>query len=198
MFSANQSVTISGTNTGIIVSQSKPSDTTSAWLQLDSFGRPVRLYFFAQGAWLSIHPELPGMAKIWMGGSVPDFTTFDGGDAQALSAISGPMWQEILRAQIPIGEGTLPSGTVLTPGATGGEEKHTITQAELPAIDFYQNPFVGSPLNGSFFPGGAPDLGQIKPLPTKGTLGNGVAGNNLPPYLVVVYIQRTTRQYYAA
>lgn len=129
-------VTFPSTFTGISVSSTKPSDTTLAWLQLDSLGRPVRLYFFAQGAWLSQHPAASGLTQWWFN-TLPDFTTFDGGDANGIGPTSGPMWQlakdksgNVIAAQFPIAAGTLPSATVLAVGDVGGEEKHVLTPAE--------------------------------------------------------------------
>src|SRR6185369_16638359 len=100
--------------TGITASATKPTDTTQGWLQLDSQGRPVRLYYFAQGAWLSLHPLIPGMDQPFFG-TLPNFTTYDGGDANAVSAISGPMWEVVteMAAQFPLAAGTLASGLVI-------------------------------------------------------------------------------------
>lgn len=138
----------------ITVSSTPPADHTVAWLQLDSMGRPVRLYFFAQGAWLSMHPETPGMIKLW-NQTLPNFNTFDGGSAAVISDISGPMWQlastaldgsgtQVLQAQFPIGVGdfktNIPASTsgivnvgannVTTTGAVG-EDKHKLLDTEL-------------------------------------------------------------------
>lgn len=130
-FSSNQSVTFPVTFTGITVSSTQPTDTTQAWLQLDSTGSPVRIYYFSQGAWLSRHPLIPGMAIPWFG-TLPTFTTFDGGDANAVSAISGPMWEVVteMAAKFPLAAGTLPSGTAVSDGDSGGEETHTLTSGE--------------------------------------------------------------------
>lgn len=143
-FTAQQYVSINSL-ASIIVSSTPPgaSDHDKAWLQLDSSGRPVRLYFFAQGAWLSPHPLQPGFTMIW-NQALPNFQTFDGGDASAapFAAISGQMWQlmattldglgtQVAQAQFPAGVGTLPSGALVTLGGVGGEEVHRLTQQEL-------------------------------------------------------------------
>jgi hypothetical protein len=116
-------------STNIIFAATKPADTTLGWGQLDNLGRLQRIYYFAQGAWLAKHTSEPGTTIIWTS-SLPDFTAFDGGDANPLSAISGPMWEEVvaLRAKLPIGVGTLPSGKVLAIGDTGGAEPITVDQ----------------------------------------------------------------------
>ena len=128
------SVSVSTNNTGIYVSATKPADTTLVWKQLGSDGRPIRDYVFVGGLWLSRHTLEPGSIMLW-GSALPNFASFDGGDAGALSVVSGPMWEEVteLRAKFPIGAGTLPSGTVLAVGDTGGEEKHVLTIPEIPA-----------------------------------------------------------------
>jgi hypothetical protein len=125
-----------GASFGVQSQLSTPSDTSKPWLRLDSLGRPVRLYTFAQGAWLSPHP-IPSGLTMWWFTALPDFTLFDGGDSNTISAVSGPMWQQaldasgnLISAKFPIAAGTLPSGTVLVPSATGGEEKHILTAAE--------------------------------------------------------------------
>lgn len=131
-FSSLQSVTFPDTFAGVVASDTKPGDTDRVWLQLVG-GKPVRLYSFF-GTWLSRHPLVPGFTMIWMS-ALPDFTTFDGGDANVITADStGPMWEEAteLRAKIPIGVGTLPSTTVLNQGDTGGEEKHSLAANEMP------------------------------------------------------------------
>jgi len=173
----------------------------------------VRFYSFAQGAWLSLHPSIPGMTMIWTG-ALPDFTTFDGGDANASSAISGPMWQVVLQATFPMGAGTLPSGTVVTSGQTGGEEKHVLTLNELAphthAVKLtHGNSYTGEPNvltvgNGSADPqpftdpiaglssGGDPSTAiGTPPIPQ-----SALAHNTLPPYTVVIFIQRTARLFY--
>lgn len=130
-FSAAQTVTFPNTFTGIIVSATKPTDTTQAWLQLDTLGRPVRVYGFAQGAWMSLHPVVPGFTMLWTN-ALPTFTTFDGGDANAVSSISGPMWEQVtdFNARSPMGVGTLPSGQAVALADQLGEETHVLTATE--------------------------------------------------------------------
>ena len=217
-FAAIYSVTLAqGTGITIIASASKPTDTTAVWLKLDSLGRPERLYYFAQGAWLSLHPAVPGTTIIWTS-ALPNFQTFDGGDnSGVISAISGEMWKEVeeLRARFPIGAGTLPSGTVLAVGDTGGEEKHTLTQAELPVHNHFA--FKAESVGDA-----APNVStttyaartfddnddNVERYRVKGTtntadvgltgnVGNGESHQNLPPYLTVYFLRRTDRLFYA-
>jgi len=204
---------------GFVVSATKPTDTTVAWLQLDSLGRPTRLYFFAQGAWLSLHPTVPGLTMWWFQ-ALPDFTIFDGGDANSASPISGAMWQQaldansnVIAAQFPIAAGTLPSTTVLSVPGSGGEEQHVLVAGEVaphthildgvginmecPGSQQYlaSGHFVGDRNRPSAVPGAD--------VPTKTNVGGGTGGiasghNNMPPYVVGYLLQRTNRLYYVA
>lgn len=215
-FSSVQTVIFPATFTGITVSATKPTDQTQAWLQLDSFGRPVRIYYFAAGAWLSQHPLPPGFTMLWTT-ALPTFTSFDGGDANPLSAISGPMWEEVtaFRARFPLGPGTLPSGTVVAVGATGGTEDVTLTAQNIPGPDV--NVWVGSS-DGSA--SGIREALQTVNNPHGGTSaayqssdgvvghnnyidnpygdasGNATSHSNMPPYVAMYALRRTTRLFY--
>lgn len=210
-FSAVQSVTFPSTLGGITVSGSKPTDITRAWLQLDTLGRPIRLYYFAQGYWLSQHPLQPGHTMIWIG-PLPDFTTFDGGDNGAAGPSSGPMWQQavdaggnlVLQAQFPIGAGTLPSGKVITNGTTGGEENHILTTQEIPP---HTHEITVEPTSSDGANTTALFKGAGLQIPTDGgTVGDPASGtpptkalphNCMPPYYGVYFLQRTNRLFYS-
>ena len=228
-FSAQQFVAIN-TISSIVVSSTPPADHTVAWLQLDSLGRPTRLYFFAQGAWLSLHPQVPGATMLW-NQALPDFTTFDGGDANAApwSSISGQMWQlcattldglgtQVLQAQFPVGVGSFANSGVPLPvalAATGGEDLHVLTQPEAPP--HYHNEKIA--VNRAVANGGSTDTtgggGFVGPIadggtelltsvaegdpataPPGGVPVSARAHNNLPPYYVVYFLQRTNRLFY--
>lgn len=229
-FAAAGHVTFPSTFSGITRSASKPSDQTQAWLKLDSLGRPVRLYSFASGAWLSLHPTVPGTTIMWIN-AVPNFTTFDGGDANALSSLSGPMWQVAvdlannpITAKFPIAVGTLPSGLVLNVGDTGGEEKHTITEAESVVQSSHQHAVarmrsdhfqLAFPTGGNahampgYAPGGSGDVTPASQsdystfgattlqTDTVSVPSTPTAMNNMPPYIAVYFLQRTARLFYA-
>jgi hypothetical protein len=135
LFGAALSVSIP-TASGITVSATKPSDTSSIWFQIDSLGRFLRMYIYGQGSWLSSHPIAPGLTMWWFD-TLPNFTTFDGGDNNAIGPASGRMWQQakdgngtLITAKFPVTAGTLPSTTVLALGDTGGEENHTLLSSE--------------------------------------------------------------------
>lgn len=223
-FSQQQYVNISVTSS-IVVSSTTPSaaDHDKAWLQLDSFGRPVRLYFFAQGAWLSQHPLPPGFIMIW-NQALPNFQTFDGGDANAApwASLSGQMWQlaattldglgtPILNSGIPLGvstgTGSLPSGALVTLGQTGGEDLHKITGQEM--FPHTHGVHVLRVQHGSVDTDVmTPNTGDPSQQPDKTTLSFGgdpatgspptaaLGHNTLPPFTGVYFLQRTNRLFY--
>ncbi len=217
-FAAIYSVILSaGTGLNVVASSTKPADTSSVWLQLDSLGRPVRVYYFANGAWLSMHPLVPGHIMIW-DQALPNFATFDGGDANPISPVSGPMWEEVteLRARFPIGAGTLPSTLVLAVTETGGEEKHTLVSAETPAhthfefadkISTVENQVIATEQTARRRNSGSGDDYQMVRAVEEATLGltssfggDGAgattAHQNLPPYYTVYYLRRTQKLFY--
>lgn len=223
-FSAAQFVTLAGISSGFVVSATPPADHTVGWLQLDSLGRPVRLYFFAQGAWLSQHPLPPGFTMLWNLG-LPNFQTFDGGDSSAApySPLSGQMWQlmsttqdglgtQVLQAQFPVGVGNFVlSGAVVVTGA-GGEDKHILTPSEGPPHTHPENIAINRavPAGGQTDPSG--NGGFVGPIGLGGSeifgktaLGDPSSGNpptlaqphnNLPPWYGVYFLQRTNRLFY--
>jgi len=135
-FAAASQVELPDALSQIVWQSTQPSDQTVSWGKVDSLGRPIGIFRFAQGFWLSLHPLVPGLTQWWFTAQ-PDFTSFDGGDANPISATSGPMWQlakdgggNIIAAKFPITAGTLPSSKILSVGNTGGEENHLLTIAE--------------------------------------------------------------------
>ena len=211
------SVSISTNNTGIYVSTTAPADTTLVWKQLDASSlRPIRDYVYVSGLWLSRHTLEPGSIMLW-GEALPDFTTFDGGDANALSVISGPMWEEAteLRARFPLGVGTFPSGTAVAVGDTGGEETHILTSNELAKHQHPCWPTDGGDGNVGMLwshldPGGESCTSSLEKIiqpsdscPTQTQLlardqtDGGAGHNTVPPYYGVYFLRRTTRQFFA-
>lgn len=222
-FAAAGFVNIPDSAAPIIRQSSKPTDPTVNWLQLDSLGRPVRLYEFAQGAWLSIHPIVPGLTMWWFN-ILPDFTTFDGGDANPLSDISGPMWQQakdnngnLIAAKFLLTPGTLPSGTVVALGDTGGQETITLAATNLPthnhqlwvgasdgtvpgikeALQTVDNPHAGTPAAYQLSDGVTDHNNYVKNAAQGDVNGNPVAINTMPLYLVGYLLQRSDRIFYA-
>lgn len=216
VFSAHQFVELGDqTGVGITVSATKPSDQTLPWLQLDQYGKPIRIYWFAGGAWLSRHPLPPG-ATMWWFAVAPNFSTFDGGDGGAESDVSGPMWRLAklpdgteIAAKFPLVAGTLPSGTILAVGDQGGEEKHVLVQTELPSAWNSITSVLKAwrtnleTLAGQWLaPSAALGGGPTTPATETGTFtfaneGGDQGHNTMPPYAVGYLLQRTPlRQFY--
>lgn len=214
-FAALMSVTFPTTFTGITTSSTTPTDTSQAWLQLDSSGRPTRLYYFAQGAWLSQHPLVPGHTVIWFG-ALPNFAIYDGGDSNAISAISGPMWQQaedasgnLIEAKFLLTVGSLPSGTAVTVGGTGGEEKHQLVAGEdVPHTHQITQNLYKVGMNAATNDAQSLIQNSTFQSPTAATLTTDSTGgtgtpaaalphNNLPPYIGCYLLQRTGRLFYA-
>lgn len=207
-FGAALSVTIPSSTGGITISSTKPSSTADIWFRTDSLGRFLGTYLYGQGAWLSPHPSVPGLTQWWFS-ALPNFTTFDGGDANAPGPASGPMWQQaldgnnnLIAAAFPIAAGNLPSGKVLAIGGTGGEENHTLTENEL-APHAHNVSFLFKEVPTGFTGGAAQPalfLNATYPNPTitpTDSDGGGQPHNNIPPYVVGYLLQRTTRLFYS-
>lgn len=118
---------------------------------------------------------------------------------------TGAMWQAIsqLAARFPIGVGTFPSTAPVLIGTTGGEEKHALTAAEngphrhdkpddIAGIDGYWAHMAAG--GGTFNVLGAGVDSHISAQ--TGESGSGTPHNTVPPYLVVWFIQPTSRAYY--
>jgi len=223
-FAQNLFAQIPGSNNQLVVSATKPADSTVAWLQLDSSGRPTYLFYFAQGAWLSKHPVATGLTQWWFS-DLPNFNTFDGGDSNPLSPISGPMWRQaqtddgtVIAARFPLAAGTLPSGTVLNAGDLGGEETHSLTVTELAPHTHVLSPATPIPDKWSGDQEGAGKISTGSSALNSGdeakiqsasphfeaaiTGGTGnppvvVGHNNMPLYCCGYLLQRTSRQFYS-
>lgn len=216
LFTSFMSVIFPASQGNVVVSATTPVDTSATWLQLDSLGRPVRWYSFASGAWLSLHPCVPGFTMIWTT-ALPTMTTFDGGDAAALSAISGQMWEVVsdAAARTIMGVGTLPSGTPINVGDKIGNEtipfpNHThVTGRFFGASGSTADDWCG--LVGADSLGGSAQVthgdngltttdlaaGPTGPYTVTGPVQNNTLSNNIiPPTLGVYLLRRTARLFY--
>jgi microcystin-dependent protein len=104
-----------------------------------------------------------------------------------------------LRGRFPVGKDT---GTFASLGGKGGEEKHTLTIAEMPAHQHSGNDrawhdkqkkngqqwFVGLNHDGGSWMANAANDGLTNQDTATGTTGSGQPHNNLPPYVVINYI----------
>lgn len=104
-----------------------------------------------------------------------------------------------LRGRFPVGKN---SGTFSALGSKGGEEKHTLTIAEMPAHQHAGNDrawhdkqkkngqqwFVGLNHDGGSWMANAANDGLTNQDTETGTTGSGQPHNILPPYVVINYI----------
>lgn len=166
-------------------------------------------WIYKDGYWLRQHPIAAGSAerRIYVG-TTTDLQTYDGGNTNAPSNWSGPMWQvdTLFEARFPVGAGTFAaSGVVSVNGTTtstavAGEDKHTLVTAEMPShthqiLDQYINLTQRGSADTSVFSATNRSEGVANLLPTTSS-GGDAAHNNLPPFYGVYFIKRTARVYY--
>jgi hypothetical protein len=226
-FAAIFTVTVSQSSgaTPFVISATKPVDSTVVWLQLDSLGRPIRIYFFGQGAWLSLHPLVSGLIMPWVG-PLPDLKSFDGGDGTSIAATgaaSGAMWEVVseLQGKFPVGAGTLPSTAVVNQGDVGGNDKQTIipdhkhvtgrmrSDADTQWFSIVSPAAGTAGQTGDGVPGGGHALlpkiqigldtinGDWTGTDSISNIPNPNLQTVLPPYLGINFLRRTARLYYA-
>lgn len=88
-----------------------------------------------------------------------------------------------LRGVTIIGNGTAASGTSYSVGATGGEERHTLTSGEMPAHSHTEITAVATLVDQTTPIGAA----AIPGVGVTGTTGGGGSHNNMQPYQVLKY-----------
>lgn len=178
-----------------------PDDQDKPWFKFDANGLPERWYAYVGGAWIARHPEAPGGIKLYLG-TEASITTYDGGEAGTVTATTGPMWEKVsdFDAKFPVGVGSFASGTAVAASGTGGEEKHTITQAELPNVTLTVALQERTNVPGAGSNKAYSVEGNVAATPLVTSSLNGgvtqVAGNNLPPYVGTFFIRRTARTHY--
>lgn len=181
-----------------------PDDQDKPWLRLNSDGTMDRWYVYHGGVWIARHP-FPTGAIIIYDGAEASIDTYDGGEAGTVTATTGPMWERVtaLNARFPLGVGTLPSGTAVAVTNTGGEEKHTLIEEEIPA---HTHALHYTP-NHATDNGAGPDIEvfrtatasdpSLSPDSFGGDADNEtVAHNTMPPYYTVFFLKKTARQFY--
>jgi microcystin-dependent protein len=188
--------------------EAPPTDLTKTWRKTIS-GVPDKFYDFASGVWLARHDwadRIGGTMLAPAGLALADIDTFDGGEAGPVTAFTGPMWARDtdFDAMFPIGPGTLPSGAALVEGATGGEEKHALTTAELA-------PHSHVVLASMDETGGGTSVNRLRTniteadsdVNTADTGGDpvtpglyGVPHGTMPPFRVRFFLRKTARTHY--
>jgi len=187
-------------------SEPSPSRRAYPWYRYNADGSPDKWYRYSMGAWLSLHPVAPDTVVMYEGTEV-SIPTFDGGEAGAVTAISGPMWEKVtsMNARFPVGPGTLPSTTVIGIGDTGGEEKVSLTVPHMPPHTHsfrVNNNDDGGGGSGSDVPDdsdttvGGNLFGETESTGGSGTPAAVEGHNNLPPFLGIWFIRRTARTHY--
>ena len=166
-------------------------------------------WVFNGGFWSRKNPVPAGSyeRRIFVG-TTGDLQTYDGGNTNAASAWSGPMWEvdTAFEARFPVGVGTFAtSGVVSVNGTTtstavAGEDKHTLVVGEIPShthqiLDQYINLVQRGAADSSAFSPTNRSEGTANLLPTTSS-GGSAAHNNLPPFYGVYFIKRTARVYY--
>lgn len=176
------------------------------WLDDDGFW-----WQFQAGYWARLNPVpiTSGERRIYVG-STNDLLSYDGGDGTSSTPTdyTGAMWEvdTAFEAKFPVGvgtfadSGTITVGTSTTSTAVSGEDKHTLTIAEMPEhthlmIFDKQDTAGGDQLNTVY---NGTDAGAVADgvERTSEPTGDGAAHNNLPPFYAVYFIKRTARRYY--
>lgn len=190
-----------------------PADRNKPWLRLLNSGAPDKWYVYYGGAWVSPNPvAASGIERRFVEASLADVWTYDGGSGDNPTVVVpsghvGAMWEEDTNyaARFPLGAGTLPSTTVVGVGDTGGEEKHVLVTAELPAHLHSLNDDAAQNKFGRYAEGGANEnpwgSGGVSAYEGPFTFSTQNTGdddghNTMPPYRVGRWIKRTAREFY--
>jgi hypothetical protein len=230
----NMSGYLPGQYSVIIDSDTEPSadDRGKLWHKLLPGGAPTgKLFKYFMGKWVSPNPiEAEAESRTWWTGSEADLWSYDGGDgsdptSSPPTATTGAMWvrDTDYDFRFPLGMGTSPApySTTVSPGDTGGEEKHVLTGDEFTDGDHIHT--VGRMADNSnddgVFLTGTSDKNGIGRQIT-GDSGSNItanlsaksgsylvtsgvnseptieAHNNMPPFRVGIWAKRSARQYY--
>lgn len=192
------------------------------WYRLNGDGSPDKWYSFNQGLWLSPHTLPPGFVGIFTGAQA-DIPAFDGGNTNAISATDGAFWQKLpgADAKFLVQAGTMdaPDSRVVAVGGTGGVPSVLLQDAQISHDHFIATNEAKNPGNAlslsttnsipkssNYDGAGSPDsfilvgstlqpsLGLTSPV---GDPTTRVTHENLPPYLAVTFIIRTSRLYFS-
>lgn len=218
---------MSGTIEGGLFNMSEaepdPDQRDRPWLRLVG-GFPDRWYVYAGGSWVWPNSRQAGGERIWWDGTESDLWSYDGGDGTDPSSSSptsttGAMWQRDTTwdAKFPVQAGTLPNGTVLTIGATGGQDEqvipdhdHTVGRMESDSGNNADDGFflTGSSDNAGNARGISGDKNTNEQKSLSDCSGDYLVSSTIndiddlpkiatvPPYKVAFWAKRTARVYY--
>lgn len=194
---------------GIWYGDTPPTDPVAfpVWVRTAA-GVPVfpSMWYLQNGIWVARHPipALSGDRKFWVNTEASLWSN-EGGDGTGNPATitTGPMWiaDPAMADRFALGAGTLPSGTVITNGTTGGEENHVLT---IPEIPIHTHDFTVEAHNtdaaGSGVLTGGQNSGFLDGTFTGTTtaVGGGLPHNNMPPYYGGFWAMRTARVWVTA
>lgn len=137
-----------------------PENRVFPWLQT-SAGYPVRWWVYVAGAgyWLSPYPFPASsyLRQIWAG-TEDQLDVYDGGEAAAVTNISGPFWEidSVFNGRSPMGVGDIPTASPaknLSLGEDFGEGATVLTGTQLPDISTLIKIGVAIPGTGHDSPG---------------------------------------------
>jgi len=197
-----------GAYNSFVIGNTAPAveDQERPWIRLTADGFLDRMYYFSDGLWLAPHPiPASSLVRVLWAGTTSELQTYDGGEAGAISATTGPFWEvsTAFSGRVPLGVGTLPiSGTPIAVNTTGGLEKVVLAESELPS---HTHPggigLLGDNNNDDSSPPAASNGTAVAgnyQYPTSGATGGGLAHENMPPYVGIYFIRRSARRYYRA
>lgn len=199
LITANLVGSISTVNSGSTTPAA--ADRDKPWLRTNTDGTDDGMWVFYNGFWVQKHP-LPAGAVMMYEGTAADIVTFDGGEAGAITNITGAFWEEVtqMQARSPIHPGTLASGTVVNIGDNIGEEKHQLTIPELPAHTHQFDTTNGAQVLTKVSSNKVGDINQTGSLDygfanAPQNTGGDVAHNTIHPCRAIWFIRRTARLY---
>lgn len=84
----------------------------------------------------TIKLSTPDLSKVYAQAKLdahPVGSIYESTDSTSPATLFGGTWEAMDAGRVLVAQGTASTGTTFTAGATGGEEKHTLTTSELPA-----------------------------------------------------------------
>lgn len=205
-------------------------DQNKPWFRLAPDGTPDKWFIFV-GSWISLNPRPPSTSErmIWTG-TEASLWAYDGGDGTDPSIspptdTTGAMWVRdtnfgaddgSIPFRLPVGIGknnTTYDGnlaTVIAIGATGGEERHSLSAGEMPPHQHESTEADGvTPIYPMVNVAGGQDqvtypgqrTGAANKTDVQGGSGSPavvLSHQNMPPFLGVIFAKRSARRFYVA